>query len=124
MPAQQRSSPGAPTSLRATPPGPRSRLRLDRRSRVSSTPLLPNRRRVLITDPDTWKLLGKRCQSPGQTHSSASPPSRAIETPEADIDPDEAAPETRLVADVTEDDDVRVVKDESGDVEDRRRRHR
>ena len=45
------------------------------------------------------------------------PAEPSIVTPEADIDMDEAAPETRLVPDVTADDDVRVVKDERGDVE-------
>jgi len=52
------------------------------------------------------------------------PAEPSIETPEVAIDTDEAAPETRLVPDVTADDDVRVVKDERGDVERRRRSHR
>jgi hypothetical protein len=39
--------------------------------------------------------------------------------PDVNIDPDDAVPDTRLVADVTAvDDEVRVVKDDSGDVED------
>ena len=40
-----------------------------------------------------------------------------METPEVAIDTDEAAPETRLVPDVTAVDDVMVVKEERGDVE-------
>ena len=43
----------------------------------------------------------------------------SIEMPEVDIDADETAPDTRLVPDVSAvDDDVRVVKDDNGDVDD------
>jgi hypothetical protein len=70
----------------------------------------------LITDPDIWKLwVNVPVAVPNAFISEPAEPS--IETPEADIDPAEAAPETRLVPDVTADDDVRVVKDERGDVE-------
>jgi len=71
---------------------------------------------VLITDPDIWKLWANvPVAVPNAFISEPAEPS--IETPEVAIDPDEAAPETRLVPDVTADDDVRVVKDERGDVE-------
>jgi hypothetical protein len=71
---------------------------------------------VLITDPDIWKLWANvAVAGPNVFISEAAEPS--IETPEVAIDTDEAAPETRLVPDVTADDDVRVVKEESGDVE-------
>ena len=71
---------------------------------------------VLITDPDIWKPWANvPVAVPNAFISEPAEPS--VETPEADIDPDEAAPETRLVPDVTADDDVRVVKDERGDVE-------
>jgi hypothetical protein len=70
----------------------------------------------LIIDPDIWKLLANVAVA-GPNVFISEPAEPSIETPEADIDTDEAAPETRLVPDVTADDDVRVVKDESGDVE-------
>jgi len=71
---------------------------------------------VLITDPDIWKLWANVAVA-GPNVFISEPAEPSIETPEADIDMDEAAPETRLVPDVTADDDVRVVKDERGDVE-------
>lgn len=47
------------------------------------------------------------------------PAEPSIERPDVNIDPDEAAPDTRLVPAVTAvDDDVMLVKDDSGDVED------
>ena len=71
---------------------------------------------VLITDPEIWKLWANvAVTGPRVFISEAAEPS--IETPEADIDPDEATPATRLVPDVTADDDVIVVNEESGDVE-------
>jgi hypothetical protein len=72
---------------------------------------------VLITDPDIWKLLADVTVA-GPTVFISEPAEPSIETPEVAIDTDEAAPETRLVPDVAAVDDVRVVKDESGDVED------
>jgi len=70
---------------------------------------------VLITDPDIWKLLANvAVAGPNVFISELDEPS--IETPDVAIDTDEAAPETRLVPDAV--DDVRVVKDERGDVED------
>jgi hypothetical protein len=42
-----------------------------------------------------------------------------IDMPEVDIDPDEPVPDARLVPDMSAvDDDIRVVNDESGDVDD------
>jgi hypothetical protein len=70
---------------------------------------------VLITDPDIWKLWAN-VPVAGPNAFISEPAEPSIETPEADIDTDEAAPETRLVPDAV--DDVRVVKDERGDVED------
>jgi hypothetical protein len=70
---------------------------------------------VLITDPDIWKVCAKVAAGPNAFISEPAEPS--IEAPDADIDMDEAAPETRLVPDVTADDDVMVDKDERGDVE-------
>ncbi|MDT5309269.1 MAG: hypothetical protein QOE48_4971 [Mycobacterium sp.] len=70
---------------------------------------------VLITDPDIWKLWAN-VPVAGPNAFISEPAEPSIETPEADIDTDEAAPETRLVPDVTAD-DVMVVKDERGDVE-------
>jgi hypothetical protein len=72
---------------------------------------------VLITDPDIWKLLANVAVA-GPTGFISEPAEPSIETPEVAIDTDEAALETRLVPDVDAVDDVRVVKDESGDVED------
>jgi hypothetical protein len=72
---------------------------------------------VLITDPDIWKLWPNVAVT-GPNVFISEPAEPSIETPEVAIDTDEAAPETRLVPDVTAVDDVRVVKDESGDVED------
>jgi hypothetical protein len=46
------------------------------------------------------------------------PAEPSSEAPEVNIDADEAAPETTLVSDVTAVDDVRVVRDDSGDVDD------
>ena len=71
---------------------------------------------VLITEPVIGKPLAKMAVC-GPNVFISEPAEPSIETPEADIDPDEAAPETRLVPDVTADDDVRVVKDERGDVD-------
>jgi hypothetical protein len=71
---------------------------------------------VLIADPDIWKLLANVAVA-GPNVFISEPAEPSIETPEVAIDTDEAAPEARLVPDITADDDVRVVKDESGDVE-------
>ena len=72
---------------------------------------------VLSADPNTWNPLPKALVAdPNEFMSELAEPS--IEMPEVAIDADEAVPETRLVPDVSAvDDDVRVVKDESGDVE-------
>jgi len=69
---------------------------------------------VLIADPDVWKLLANvPVAEPNVFISGPAEPSS--EAPEVTIDADEAAPETRLVPDVTAVDDVR---DDSGDVVD------
>lgn len=71
---------------------------------------------VLITDPDIWKLWAIVAVA-GPNAFISEPAEPSMETPEVAIDADEAAPETRLVPDVTADDDVIVVKEERGDVE-------
>ena len=71
---------------------------------------------VLITDPDIWKLLANVAVV-GPNVFISEPAEPSVETPDVAIDTDEAAPETRLVPDVAAVDDVRVVKDERGDVE-------
>jgi hypothetical protein len=71
---------------------------------------------VLITDPDSWKLWPNVAVT-GPNIFISEPAEPSIETPEVAIDTDEAAPETRLVPDVTAVDDVMVVKEERGDVE-------
>jgi hypothetical protein len=71
---------------------------------------------MLITDPDIWKLWANvAVAGPNALISEGAEPS--IETPEAGIDATEAAPETRLVPDVTADDEVDEVREERGDVE-------
>jgi len=77
----------------------------------------PEPRPVLITDPDIWKLLADVAVA-GPNVFISEPAEPSIETPELDIDTAEAAPETRLVPDVAAVDDVRVVRDDSGEVED------
>ena len=73
---------------------------------------------VFSADPNAWKPLPKALVAgPNEFMSELAEPS--IEMPEVDIDADAAVPETRLVPDVSAvDDDVRVVKDDSGDVDD------
>jgi hypothetical protein len=71
---------------------------------------------VLITVPDIWKLWPNVAVT-GPNVFISEPAEPSIETPEVAIDTDDAAPETRLVPDVAADDDVRVVKEERGDVE-------
>ena len=68
---------------------------------------------VLITDPDIWKLWAIVAVA-GPNAFISEPAEPSMETPEVAIVADEAAPETRLVPDVTADDDV---MEESGDVE-------
>lgn len=71
---------------------------------------------VFITDPDIWKVWANVAVA-GPNVFISEPAEPSIETPEVAIDADDAAPETRLVPDVAADDDVRVVKEERGDVE-------
>lgn len=71
---------------------------------------------VLITDPDIWKLWAIVAVA-GPNVFISEPAEPSMETPEVAIDADETAPETRLVPDVTADDDVMVVNEERGDVE-------
>ena len=71
---------------------------------------------VLITDPDIWKLWAIVAVA-GPNVFISEPAEPSMEPPEVAIDTDEAAPEIRLVPDVTADDDVMVVKEERGDVE-------
>jgi hypothetical protein len=72
---------------------------------------------VLSADPKAWNPLPKALADPIEFMSEPAEPS--IEMPEVDIEADEAAPDTRLVPDVSAVvDEVRVVKDDSGDAED------
>ena len=72
---------------------------------------------MLIADPYIWKLPAYvPVAEPNVFISGPAEPSS--EAPEVTIDADEAAPETRLVPDVTAVDDVSVVRDDSGDVVD------
>ena len=73
---------------------------------------------VLSADPNAWNPLPKALVAdPIEFMSEPAEPS--VEMPEVAIEADEAVPDTRLVPDVSAvDDDVRVVKDDSGDVED------
>ena len=73
---------------------------------------------VLSGDPNTWKPLPKALVAdPNEFMSELAEPS--IERPEVDIDANEPVPESRLVPDVSAvDDDVRVVNNDSGDVDD------
>ena len=71
---------------------------------------------VLIADPDIWKPLENAVVAEPKLFISE-PADPSIETPEVAIDTDDAAPEARLVPDVNADDDVRVVKEDIGDVE-------
>jgi hypothetical protein len=73
---------------------------------------------VLSADPNTWKPLPKALVAdPKEFMSELAEPS--IEMPEVAIEADEAVPDTRLVPDGSAvDADVRVVKDDSGDVDD------
>jgi len=75
----------------------------------------PEPQPVLSADPNTWNSLPNALvDDPIEFISGPAEPS--IEMPEVDIDADQAAPETRLVPEVIAvDDDVTVVKDESGD---------
>lgn len=73
---------------------------------------------LLNVDPNAPNPLPKALVAePNELMSVPAEPS--IERPDVSIDPDEAAPDTRLVPAVTVvDDEPRVVKDASGDVED------
>jgi hypothetical protein len=71
----------------------------------------------LSADPNTWKPLPKALVA-GPNEFMSEPAEPSAEMPELAIEADEAVPDTRLVPDVSAvDDDVRVVKDDSGDVE-------
>jgi hypothetical protein len=73
---------------------------------------------VFSADPNAWKPLPKALVA-GPNEFMSEPAEPSIEMPEVDIDADEAVPETRLVPDVSAvDEDVRVVKDDNGDVDD------
>jgi len=72
---------------------------------------------VLIVDPDIWKLVAN-VPVAGPKVFINGPAEPSSEAPEVSIDADEAAPETRLVPDVTAVDDVALVTDDSGVVVD------
>jgi len=77
----------------------------------------PEPKPVLIADPYIWKLLANAPVA-GPNAFISGPAEPNSEAPEVSIDADEAAPETRLVPDVTAVDDVMVVMDDTGDVDD------
>jgi hypothetical protein len=81
-------------------------------------PPAPEPQPLLSADPNAWNPLPKALVAdPIGFISELAEPS--IEMPEVSIDPDEAAPEARLVPDVTAvDDEARVVKDDTGNVDD------
>lgn len=72
---------------------------------------------LLSADPNAWNpLLKAPVAEPIEFMSE--PPEPSNEIPEVSIDADEAAPDARLVPDVAPvDDEVRLVKDDSGDVD-------
>ena len=73
---------------------------------------------VLSADPNPWKPLPKALVADPIGFMSE-PAEPSVEMPEVAIEADEAVPDTRLVPDVSAvDDEVRVVKDDSGDVDD------
>ena len=78
----------------------------------------PEPQPLLSADPNAWNPLPKALVAdPIEFMSELAEPS--VEMPEVAIEADEAVPDTRLVPDVSAlDDDVRVVKDDSGDVDD------
>ena len=78
----------------------------------------PEPQPLLSADPNAWNPLPKALVAdPIEFMSELAEPS--IEMPEVAIEADEAVPDTRLVPDVSAvDDEVRVVKDDSGDVDD------
>lgn len=73
---------------------------------------------LLSADPNAWNPLPNApVAEPIEFISEPAEPS--IDMPEVSIDADEAVPDTRLVPDVNAvDDEVRVVRDDSGDVDD------
>ena len=81
-------------------------------------PPAPEPQPLLSADPKGWNPLPKALVvDPIEFMSEPAEPS--IEMPEVDIDAAEPAPDTRLVPDVIAvDDEVRVVKDDTGDVVD------
>ena len=95
------------------------------RARVTAVPPMPAELKapapepkpVLIADPYIWKLLANAPVA-GPNAFISGPAEPNSEAPKVSIDADEAAPETRLVPDVTAVDDVMVVMDDTGDVDD------
>ena len=78
----------------------------------------PEPQPLLSADPNAWNPLPKALVvDPIEFMSEPAEPS--VEMPEVAIEADEAVPDTRLVPDVSAvDDEVIVVKDDSGDVDD------
>jgi hypothetical protein len=73
---------------------------------------------ALRVDPNTWKPLPKALFA-GPIEFMSEPAEPSIEMPEVAIEADEAVPDTTLVPDVSAvDDEVIVVKDDSGEVDD------
>jgi hypothetical protein len=78
----------------------------------------PEPQPLLSADPNAWNPLPKALVADPIGFMSE-PAEPSIEMPEVAIEADEAVPDTRLVPDVSAvDDEVIVVKDDSGDVDD------
>jgi hypothetical protein len=78
----------------------------------------PEPQLLLSADPNAWNPLPKALVADPIGFMSE-PAEPSVEMPEVAIEADEAVPDTRLVPDVSAvDDEVRVVKDDSGDVDD------
>jgi hypothetical protein len=78
----------------------------------------PEPQPLLSADPNAWNPLPKALVV-GPIEFMSEPAEPSVEMPEVAIEADEAVPDTRLVPDVSAvDDEVIVVKDDNGDVDD------
>jgi hypothetical protein len=79
---------------------------------------VPEPKPLPSADPNTRNWL-PRTLAAGPTDRMSAPAEPSIDRPDVDIDADEPVPDARLVPDVSAvDDDIRVVNDDSGDVDD------
>lgn len=75
---------------------------------------VPEPQLLLSADPNPWNPLPNTVVA-DPVEFTSEPAEPSIEATDVDIDADEAAPDTRLVPEVTAVDDVTVDKDDSGD---------